>query len=529
MDMLKTIILRFRDFGVDTFAVHQRLLEKQDRVWWAWWKKDTEPARDAEFRELNKLLSTSVVTIGIFNRAAERFFTASLYKVAYDGGKKMSCPAKYRTPRYIRDEAVPAWFELGDLKEINRKQFTTAFGGLPPSDNTFFPVVYASAPATEVKSHALSSTKQNTTHPANSAVDWVNVVYAPSSAAEIESAVLSDPIKPVAQLPNTVTEWVNVNGSVILHLSDLHFGKDFAFPELSSAQGKCLADIIVADIQKEGVSPAEVALVVISGDFTTQADANQFIPNVQPFLTDLAQRLDLRARQILVVPGNHDFPLGDFSRLDYKHEKTFLKFVADFYDIRDPSEIPLLWRFRLSNGVSVELLMINSVKLRDPSESDYGFVDWSLYEAVLAAVPTERSVKRIAVLHHHLIATASEELPNKDWTYGNVSVTLNAGKVIEGLQRHGFGLVLHGHQHIPGISRYARGLRPDKGLKITGLDHPLFILAAGTAGSKAERLHPDFPLNSYNILRLQPKAVEVSTRQFSSTGQSSQAWRCTLR
>jgi hypothetical protein len=81
-----------------------------------------------------------------------------------------------------------------------------------------------------------------------------------------------------------------------------------------------------------------------------------------------------------------------------------------------------------------DVLRIHSVKLRKKEESNYGYVDWLHYKNLLSSNNLDGQVK-IAIIHHHLISMPSEEILDTTYPYGSISVTLDSGKVIEGLQK----------------------------------------------------------------------------------------------
>jgi predicted MPP superfamily phosphohydrolase len=80
----------------------------------------------------------------------------------------------------------------------------------------------------------------------------------------------------------------------IAHLSDLHFGAND--PKIVAATAAWLEE-------------QQPDLVVISGDFTQRATADQFRA-----ASAWVNRLRAAGHQILAVPGNHDIPLYDIVR-----------------------------------------------------------------------------------------------------------------------------------------------------------------------------------------------------------------------
>ena len=78
--------------------------------------------------------------------------------------------------------------------------------------------------------------------------------------------------------------------TTLLHLSDLHFGKPF------------LPDVAEAVLRQSGELKPDV--VVVSGDFTQRARAEQF-RRAAEFIAQLDA-------PVVVTPGNHDVPFYRF-------------------------------------------------------------------------------------------------------------------------------------------------------------------------------------------------------------------------
>jgi hypothetical protein len=194
---------------------------------------------------------------------------------------------------------------------------------------------------------------------------------------------------------------------------------------------------------------------------------------------------------------------------DYSHEASFNLFTKEFYG--QAMKCPELRRYVLANGRTVEFLAINSVRLRHTSEKQFGYVQWRLYEEALRLTKRNPDDFRIAVLHHHLVPASREESVDPKYPEAGISVTLDAGSVIEGLQAHGFELALHGHQHVPALSRIDRGAAIDGSIKLSDKGG-LVVLAAGSAG--ATRLSDEMRDNSYNIIKVLPAGYSVEAKRF---------------
>jgi len=463
-----SILLRFRDFDADSIREHEALRAEVGYVWWGWWKKKDEPERGSALRETKVALEAGPLDIGLFDRSTDRFYSARVVDCAFvDGKTPLPSPEPENTPAYYRAKQVPAWFRIVEFHELTPSTFTKRFSLPPIGIRTFF-----------------VTTKE-----------------------EIEE--LREEVAPRSEIPQ-------LKGSTILHISDLHFGDHHGFPISNEIGRRPVLDIILNDIASLCSDEDQVGFVVVSGDITSGADANMLFYPALPIFQELVRRLSISKEHVVFVPGNHDLPLNDYSHIDYHHEFAFRAFLEKFYG--KPTETLGFRKFYLPDNRMLEVLLVNSVHLRKPELKRFGYVGWPLYEAILAEQETVENTLRLAVMHHHLIPAVREELLDPKFPEAGVSVTLDAGAVLEGLQKHGFPIVMHGHQHTPCVSRVSRGRYQDGSLDIAGLDAPLYVLAGGSAGVRADRLSPEMPENTYSLLRIHNGSAQLRVRRFTSAG-----------
>lgn len=249
-------------------------------------------------------------------------------------------------------------------------------------------------------------------------------------------------------------------GVVILHCSDLHFGRLFQH------------DLAKALLRKiEAISPAAV---VVSGDLTMRARRTQFI-EAREFLAHIACPL-------VIIPGNHDVPLFNIFQRMTRPFANYERFISGMS--RSPLHL---------EGVAV--YGINSV---NPRRHQQGLFTW----------PTVREVRRwldsmppatwkIIVTHQHFVAIPGLFRP------GSIR---DAERVLTELADAGAHAVLCGHMHFKYIGS-TRDFFPH-------LPRPLALIHAGTATSgrlrgpemKSRRLH----VNNIVLLRFSPGHFEVT-------------------
>jgi predicted MPP superfamily phosphohydrolase len=462
-------------------AQHQALIARIGYTWWGWWKKSEEPDRTPDLERLKAQLETGGVEIGLFDKSDDRFYKAYVSECVFGKASvRVTSPMPRATPLYYRKEKLPGWFKITRIEAlaVHDPDYGRLFRSIPIGNETFFRL--------------------------------------PDSGDK--TPVHED-------RPDLAPRSIRVKGRQLLHLSDVHFG-EYAFPASSGPGQYPLDEILLTDLQKIG---AEIGVMVLSGDFTTRADANRLFSEALPFLRKLTDGLALSVDQVVMVPGNHDIPLRDHDPLNYKHEEAYLTFLREFYGRK--VEIMRLNRYELENGQPLEILSMNSVRLRAPSQKQYGYVEWPLYRSLLESAPTvDPATLRIAVLHHHLVPASTEEIVDPQYPEAAMSMTLDSGSIVEGLQRYGFKVALNGHQHIPRLTKIARGRLKDDSFDLAGLDDPLHVLGGGSAGTS--RLFPEMRDNTYNLLSIdngeKQTRIEIRIRRFNSGTQPRDHVRHTL-
>jgi len=461
--MLTTFLLRFRDLIAPTIPEHLNTISTHGFVWWGWWRKPNEPHRLEELSAVRELLSQNPLEIGMFDRSTASFFLATTNACEYsNSGEFIQSPELSTTPEYYHTAKLPAWFRLTGIHQIEEREFVKRFHRVPLEEFTFYPL---------------------------------NGNYRESA----EGARAQ-------RLP--------LPGGSVIHISDLHFGADFGFPATANPGSVPLFQILEKDINK--LCGDDVGLLVVSGDITTRGDASYLFNNGIPFLQQLSDEIGLKTDYVVIIPGNHDISLKDFT-LTYDHENAFNSFRSMFYG-SSRQQMEML-RYSLPSGRPLDVFTINSVKLRNKENSNYGWIDWEGCEKFLSAQPQEPGALRIAIIHHHLVSGPREEpAPNPAYPFASVSVTLNSGAVIDGLQQFGFQMVLHGHQHTPALQKISRARFKDGTIQLTGLDEVLYLIAGGSAGVVASRIEGSIRDNTYGILKVADDCVSLRVRAFNPSG-----------
>lgn len=197
--------------------------------------------------------------------------------------------------------------------------------------------------------------------------------------------------------------------TVIAHLSDLHFG----------AEDRTAVAALAAD-----VGAARPDLIVVSGDLTQRARHREFHAAAQ-FLRGLPA-------PVLAVPGNHDItPFDLFERFTDPWERWRRHVTDETEPVWTDGEVAVVGLNTARRGG----FYLNWARGRvDPVRLDR-------LEARLAALPS--GPFRIVVAHHPF---ASPALAPKARAVGG------AAEALAILVRHGVGMLLTGHLHLPDIA-----------------------------------------------------------------------------
>jgi len=237
--------------------------------------------------------------------------------------------------------------------------------------------------------------------------------------------------------------------SIILHASDLHFGK--ANPDT--------IEMFYREIERQ-----KPELVILSGDFTQVGNKSEFI---------LAQEFIKRiTAPVFTVPGNHDIPRFQTYQRFFDPMRRYRKYIAPMEDtvyeddhcfvVGINTARPVLPHWNWANGMI--------------SQAQVQFV----YNQFRYA-PNEKV--RIFVCHHPLVNVKGAPIDTVVW--GSTDLM----KVLEDQQ---VNVVLTGHIHHASILPYEKGRGP---------------VMIGSSSATSRRLRKQS--NGYNILRLAHDKIDI--------------------
>jgi len=301
----------------------------------------------------------------------------------------------------------------------------------------------------------------------------------------------------------------------ILHLSDLHFG--------TSENAQLWYSQLAEDLHQE-LQCSQLDALILSGDITNRATTEEY-EAARQFLYDLCLEFQLKPKQLVIVPGNHDlhWPTAEDAyipvrRRDYQgkadestvidtggsyievknpqqYQQRFAHF-SQFYQAvsRQPYDLDPAQQYTLHPFPEHKLLVLglNSAWQLDHHYRSRAAINPLALSNALNAINQIGGYQdwlKLAVWHHPLHSPGEDRITD--------------GGFMERLAVNGFRFALHGHIHTARTELY----RYDQNIKGRKID----LICAGTFGASTQELVPGYPWQ-YNLLRLQEQELIVETR-----------------
>ena len=233
--------------------------------------------------------------------------------------------------------------------------------------------------------------------------------------------------------------------SVVLHMSDPHFGTEVAK----------VADALLAFARS-----LEPTLIVVSGDITQRARRAQFAA-ARSFMSELTA-----GRPALVIPGNHDIPLFD---LRARLTAPYANYAQAFGAVLEPT-------------YESDQLLVLGLNTTRWFRHKHGQVSDDQIERAARRLRRARPEQlRIVVTHQpvHVVRAADDN-----------NLLRNHAHAVRTWSDAGADILMGGHIHLP----YVRSLRDP----FPELTRSTWVVQAGTAISRRIR---DGISNSVNVVR----------------------------
>ncbi len=245
--------------------------------------------------------------------------------------------------------------------------------------------------------------------------------------------------------------------SVLLHVSDTHFGTE---------QPQVLEALVTLSLQ------LKPELVVLSGDITQRAKANQFLA-ARAFTKRLGA-------QVLAIPGNHDIALFNvMARLFNPYARYIAAFGADLEPVYSSNDLLVV--------------CVNTTRRYRHIHGELSDMQINRVASLLGIARAEQL--RVVVVHQPIAVMRREDESN---------LLRGHKRALKCWAQAGANLVLGGHIHLP----YT--------LQVPDVVRPMWVVQAGTAVSS--RVRPGVP-NSVNVVRWELGDISTDVQASCSTEQ----------
>lgn len=447
MSEVKTLILRFRDLSIpNTIEEHKKIIAEKGYVWWGWWSKPQEKLPATIFMELNQKTELEVY---LFDSGQKCFYKAQCNTIHYDTkGDEFTPDEKDCIPLYYRNQKYLAWFKLNKIEDYSdffKKDYSYSYVEVPEffNEESDFKIFNNKAVCSAEELYLQQRTI------------WFIREFNQITDTTQEIRVISDKLN----TPRDVDfEFYPIDGNTLLWVSDLHFSEEYggvSHHNFDNCVHECnkLSNIISKAIKDHGLN--EPSAIIVTGDFTYSAKKEEFDKAVA-FLTDLKSQYNLDSYRIAICPGNHDLSFSEdasaygssVTKTSEEAKKEYSSFYRQIYNRQPNDQMYSIRRFLTRSLVPVEIICLNSVVLQQDKEmfQGMGYVGQEQLSNIERELDktSNTNAYRILILHHHLIPIAYVEPVDKRKKY---SVTLDAGRIYEFINKNSIRLVLHGHGH----------------------------------------------------------------------------------
>lgn len=258
---------------------------------------------------------------------------------------------------------------------------------------------------------------------------------------------------------------------------------------LSDDIESCLAGNGMSDTEREERGDFQFDLLVINGDLTCFGQEEGMSAAVI-FVEELQQRRWWRARDILVLPGNHDIVFGDpppdlesTSRVviplpKAKRERLYRDYYrkialaagvagrASQQGMLGELDSRFMGVLKTDKATKTAIFGLDSSRIEGWSNPGLGFVGYDQIQSLADCLfdecekTGETPWRRIAFLHHHVLAmdpVTASAARTLQWKR-HFTLTHDAGEILESAEDYRIDFLIHGHYHRPEIRAAANAV-----------------------------------------------------------------------
>lgn len=299
----------------------------------------------------------------------------------------------------------------------------------------------------------------------------------------------------------------------ILHLSDFHI----------SSQNKDKFSALCENIN-DALKDKEIdnypQVVLVTGDFTEEGNADQFKWFKEGFKGMLSLAYFSHVEHVMVLAGNHDYSWAvketrqdDYLRLCSEIEKGVEKIDED-----DANKTNIKYVSVEQRKKTVLIVGLDSMKIDSPEWPGIGYFTKEQLRKFSDFVQkfkgnNRKQVQIFVAFHHHLVPVSALErdtLANPQ----KFSLTLDARRAIDEFIDNGVEFAIHGHQHQPSMITWRNDDKKDK--------KDLHIISAGCLAGKLYA--GDVARNSFMLYSVGDNRVTVNQATTSPFDEDKFVW-----
>lgn len=262
--------------------------------------------------------------------------------------------------------------------------------------------------------------------------------------------------------------------ATILHLSDLHFGKELAAPVKDKLQGKDGAKELAEKLYKHFFTHRRdeipnIDAIIITGDVSDAGRAGQY-KYALPFCETLLDLFDLDNKSLMVVPGNHDINWEDTDLQSGAQYEAFANFYDKLMGIEwNPLE-PTRLEFNITEPdigtphAKCVIFGLNSCSVENKIWRGLGYVheeQFGKMKSWLQEKQEDNYILRLVAVHHHPVSVHNyqpsflssgggvdlDEISKTERPF--LSTMMNASKLFKVCSDSSVAAIFHGHSHAP--------------------------------------------------------------------------------
>lgn len=286
----------------------------------------------------------------------------------------------------------------------------------------------------------------------------------------------------------------------ILHLSDFH---------ISSLNRDKLGALCenINDALKEKGPKYYPQVVLVTGDFTEEGNADQFKWFKKGFQDMLSLACFSHVKHVMLLAGNHDYSWSvketrqdEYLRLCLDVEKGISK--VDINNDADKTNIK--YASIEQDKKNVLIVGLDSMKIDSPEWPGIGYFTKEQLRIFSNFVQkykekNKKIVQIFVAFHHHLVPVSALERETLD-NPQKFSLTLDAKRAIDEFIDNGVEFAIHGHQHQPSMITWRNDEKKDK--------KNLHIISAGCLAGKLYA--GDVARNSFMLYSVRDNDVIVN-------------------